>query len=149
MTCITSKLVRQGALNIFTILNYVTHLTSFKQIGSSIEDTQTNQSLLLCGRHDKSDGLVMCLSIKDTICLKLIRYFCFCFVSTKTSFGFCSCSDILQLTFAEKKTNLARKCKFLSPQDSYRGDIDFKENIYTISKTLWKGLNVNWHVLKM
>ena len=34
--------------------------------------------------------------------------------STKTSFGFCSCSEILQLKFGEKK--VAGKCKLFSLQ---------------------------------
>ena len=60
------------------------------------------------------------LSIKDPICLKLVKCFC-CYSSlTKTSFGFCSCSELLQLKFGEK--NVAGKCKLISPQNSYRGD---------------------------
>ena len=59
-------------------------------------------------------------SIKDPICLKLVRCFCCYSASTKTSFGFCSCSELLQLKFGEK--NFAGNCKLLSPQDSYRGD---------------------------
>ena len=59
-------------------------------------------------------------SIEEPICLKLVRCFCCYSASTKTSFGFCSCSELLQLKFGKK--NVAGKCKLLSPQDSYRGD---------------------------
>ena len=40
--------------------------------------------------------------IKDQICLKLVKCFCCYSASTKTSFGFCSCSELLQLKFGEK-----------------------------------------------
>ena len=61
------------------------------------------------------------LSIEDPISLKLVKCFCCYSASTKTRFGFCSCSELLQLKFRGKK-NLAGKCKLLSRQDSYRGD---------------------------
>ena len=51
-------------------------------------------------------------SIKDPICLKFVRCFCCYSASAKTSFGFCSCSELLQLEFGEK--NVAGKCKLLS-----------------------------------
>ena len=41
-------------------------------------------------------------SIKDPICLKLVRCFCCYSASTKTSFCFCSCSELLQLKFGKK-----------------------------------------------
>ena len=74
-------------------------------------------SLLFCGRHNKSDVFVLCFSIKEQISLKLVKCFCFYSASTKTSFGFCSCSELLQLKFDKK--NVAGKCKLLSHQDSY------------------------------
>ena len=49
--------------------------------------------------------LFVCFSIKDPICLKLVRCFCFYSASTKTSFGFCSCSRPLQLKFDQKKSH--------------------------------------------
>ena len=39
---------------------------------------------------------------------------------TNTSFGFCSCSELLQLKFIEEKKTVNNKLKFLSPQDSYK-----------------------------
>ena len=62
----------------------------------------------------------LCFSIKDQICLKIIKWFCCYSASTKTSFSFCSCSELLQLKFGKKI--VAGKCKFLSLQDRYRGD---------------------------
>ena len=59
-------------------------------------------------------------SIKDPISLKLVKCFCCYSASTKTSFGFCSCSELLQLKFGNKKC--AGKRKLLSPKKSYRGD---------------------------
>ena len=59
-------------------------------------------------------------SNKDPICLKLVRCFCCYSASTKTSFGFCSCSELLQLKFG--KIKFAGKCKLLSHQDRYMGD---------------------------
>ena len=42
------------------------------------------------------------LSIKDPICWKLVKCFC-CYSSiSKTSFGVCSCSELLQLKFVGK-----------------------------------------------
>ena len=81
---------------------------------------QKKTSLLSCGRHGKSDVFVFCFSIKYPICLKLVKCFCWYSASTKTSLGFCACSELLQLDFGRKK--VAWKCKLLSPQDSYRGD---------------------------
>ena len=40
-------------------------------------------------------------SIKDPICLKHVKCFCCYSASTKTSFGFCSCSELLQLKFGK------------------------------------------------
>ena len=65
------------------------------------------------------DWIWTCGHVEDLKCLKFVRCFCCYSASTKTSFGFCSCSELLQLTFGKK--NVAGKCKFLS-QDSYRGD---------------------------
>ena len=59
------------------------------------------------------------LSIKGQIYLKLVQCFCYYSASTKTSFGFFSCSEIHQLKYGSKK-NVAGKCKLLSPQDSFR-----------------------------
>ena len=39
-----------------------------------------------------------------------------------TSFSFCSYSDLLQLKIFEEKDNFSQKHKFLSTQDSYRGN---------------------------
>ena len=41
---------------------------------------------------------------KDQICLNLVKCFCCNSASTKTSFGFSSCSELLLLKFNGKKT---------------------------------------------
>ena len=38
---------------------------------------------------------------EDPKCLKIVRYLCFHSASTKTSFGFCSCSELLKLKFGK------------------------------------------------
>ena len=45
-------------------------------------------------------------SIKDPICLKLVKCFCYCSASTKTSFGFCSRSKLLRLKFGNNNKKL-------------------------------------------
>ena len=75
-------------------------------------------SILSCGRHNRSDVFVLCFYIKDPICLKLVKCFCWYSASAKTIFDFCSCSEPLQLKFGQNK--FLGKCKLLSPQDSYR-----------------------------
>ena len=77
---------------------------------------KTKTSLLLCGRHNQSDFFVSWFYIKDQNCLKLVKCICCYSASTKTSFGFCSCSELLQLKFGEK--DVAGKCKLLRHQDS-------------------------------
>ena len=49
-------------------------------------------------------------SIKDPICLKLVKYFCCYSASTKSIFGFCSCSEFLQLKFGKKKSQGNASC---------------------------------------
>ena len=44
-------------------------------------------------------------SIEDPICLKLVKCFCCYSATTKTSFGFCSCSERHQLKFGGKKNS--------------------------------------------
>ena len=51
-TCNTSLLVRQGVSNIFTMLNYFTHLTNFKHFGSSTCSYVHNQSHDTYGQHE-------------------------------------------------------------------------------------------------
>ena len=46
--------------------------------------------------------------MKDPTTLKLVRYFYFYSASKNTSFGFSSCSELLQLKFVE--INFAQKC---------------------------------------
>ena len=46
------------------MLNYLTHPTSLKQIGSSIEKHKTKQSLVSCGRLNATDCFVLCFSIR-------------------------------------------------------------------------------------
>ena len=41
--------------------------------------------------------------VEDPKCLKFVRYFCFYFGSTKTRYGFCSYSELLQLRFGNNK----------------------------------------------
>ena len=48
MTCNTSLLVWRGVSDIFTMLNYFAHLTSFKEIGSLIENTQNKKHHFYC-----------------------------------------------------------------------------------------------------
>ena len=78
----------------------------------------------------KSDVFVLCFSIKDQICLKLVKCFCCYSASTKTSFGFFSCSELLRPKFGEQKN--AGKWKLLSPQDSSRGDQGCKWKIFKL-----------------
>ena len=49
----------------------------------------------------------------------------------------------------QEEKNLAGKYKLIIPQDSYRGEYYCKWKIFTISTTLWKGFNVNCHVLQV
>ena len=51
MTCNTSKLAKQGVSNLFTMLNYFTHLTNFKHFGSSTCSYVHNQSHDTYGQH--------------------------------------------------------------------------------------------------
>ena len=104
MTCNTFKLVWGGVWNIFTMLNYFTHLTNFKHFGSSTCSQVLIQSHDTCGQHKTGDWIWTYEHVEDPKCLKFLRYFCFYSASTKTSFGFCSCSELLQLKFGEKKT---------------------------------------------
>ena len=119
MTGNTSYLVWQGVSNIFTMLNYFIHLTNFKQFGSSTCSHVHIQSHDTCGQHKAGDLIWTCEHVEDPKRLKFVRHFCFYSASTKTSFGFCSCSELLQLKFREK--NVAGKYKLPSPQYSYRG----------------------------
>ena len=92
MTCNTSKFVWQGVSNIFTMLNYFTHLTSFKHFESSTCLHVHIQSHDTCGQPKSGDWIWTCEHVKDLKCLKFVRYFCFYSASTKTSFGFFSWS---------------------------------------------------------
>ena len=116
--CNTSQLVWQGVSNIFTMLNYFTHLMNFKNLGSSTCSHVHIQSHDTCGQHEAGDWIWTCEHVEDPKCLKFVRCFCFYSASTKTSFGFCSCSKLLQLKLG--KQFLAGKYKLLSPQYSYR-----------------------------
>ena len=57
--------------------------------------------------------LFFCFSIEEPICLKFVRCFCCYSASTKTSFGFCSCSELLQLKFGRKK--IGREIQIAKP----------------------------------
>ena len=48
------------------------------------------------------DWIWTCEHVEDPKCLKLVGYFCFYAASTKTSFGFCSGSEFLQLKYGKK-----------------------------------------------
>ena len=76
---------------------------------------------------------------------ELIRHFWVYSASKKISFGFCSCSELLPLKFG--KTTSTGKCILLSAEDSYMGKYGGKWKIFTISTTLWKGFNMNLHVM--
>ena len=101
VTCKTSLLVWRGVYDIFTMLNYFSHLTSFKEIGSLIENTHKKHHFYCVADTIKLMFLFCAFSIKDPICLKLVRCFCCYSASIKTSFGFCSCSEPLQLKFGQ------------------------------------------------
>ena len=58
---------------------------------------------------------------------------------TMTSFCFCSCSELLQLKFGKKK----KTAKCSAPKTV----IGVTKVALTISTTLWKGFNVNFHEL--
>ena len=55
-------------------------------------------------------------SIKDQICLKLVKCFCCYSASTKTSFAFCSCSELLQLKFGEEKKTMQGNANCSAPK---------------------------------
>ena len=78
---------------------------------------------------------VFCEYLKDPTHLKLVRFFSLFSASKKTSFLFCFwlCSELLQLKLDKK--NISRKLKFLSPQDSFKGEKGGKY-IFTISTFL-------------
>ena len=105
------------------MLNYFTHLTNFKRFGSSTCSYVHNQSHDTYGQHEAEDWIWTCEHVKNPKCLKLVRCFCCNSASTKTSFGFFLCSELLQMKFGrEEEKNLAGNCRLLTPQDSYRGD---------------------------
>ena len=54
--------------------------------------------------------LFFCFSIEEPICLKLVRCFCCNSASTKTRFGFCSCSELPQLKFGKKSLQGNANC---------------------------------------
>ena len=98
------------------MLNFFTHLMNFKHFGSSTCSHVLIQSYDTCGQNEAGDWIWTYEHVEDPKCLKFLRYFCFHSASTKTSFGFCSCSELLQLKFGEKKKkNFAGKYKLLSP----------------------------------
>ena len=134
MTCNTSLLVWWGVSNIFTMLNYITHLKLFKHFGSSTCSHVNNQSNHTYGQHAIRDWTWTCEHVEDRKCLKNIRCFCCYYSSTKTSFCFCSCSELLQQKFGKK--NLSGKCKLFSPQDSYRLQMKDIHHIYNFVKRL-------------
>ena len=53
-------------------------------------------------QHAAGDWILTCEHVKDPKCLKSVRGFYFYSASTKTSLGFCSCSELLQLKSGEK-----------------------------------------------
>ena len=110
------------------MLNYFTHLTFFKHFGSSTCSHVHNRSHDTYGQHAAGDGIWTCEHIEDPKCLKRVRCFWCYSASTKTSFVFCSCSELLQLKFG--KRNFAGKCELLSPQDSYRGELKVANEKY-------------------
>ena len=126
------------------MLNYFTHLTNFKHFGSSTCSHVHNQSNDTYSQHKAGDWIGTCDHVEDPKCLKFVRCFLLLFCLKKNSFGFCSCSELLQLKF---RIFFAGNCKLLSSQDSDIGDYGCKWKIFTIFTTLWKGFNVNFFVL--
>ena len=101
------------------MFNYFTHLTNFKFFGSSTYSHVHIQSHDTCGQHEAGDWIWTCEHVEDPKNLKFVRYFCFYSASTKTSFGFCSCSEPLQLKFGEKK--LSREIQIAQPPIQLQG----------------------------
>ena len=91
--------------------------------------------------------LVSCEHIEDPTNLKRVRYFCFYPASKKTSFGFCSCSELLQLKSIEKKPK--RKRKLLSPQDRYSSEKGGKLEVFYVSKFVLNCFNMNFDVFRV
>ena len=75
--------------------------TKSKSLINPLDKFQTN--LIFYRGNIKQKTSLLCFSIKEQICLKLIKFFCCYSASTMTSFGFCSYSELLQLKFGEKK----------------------------------------------
>ena len=86
------------------MLNYFTHLTNFKFFVSSTYSYVHIQSHDTCGHHEAGDWIWICEHVEDPKCFIFVRCFWCYYDSTKTSFGFCSCSELLQLKFCGKKT---------------------------------------------
>ena len=77
MTCNTSSLVCRGVSNIFTMLNYFTHLTNFKHFGSSTCSHVHIQSHDTCVQHEAGDWIWTCWRSKVfEICQILLLLFC-------------------------------------------------------------------------
>ena len=100
-------------------------LTSFKHFGSWTCSHIHIQSHDTYGQRKAGDWIWTCRHVKAPKCWKLVKYFWFYSASTKSSFGFCSCSELFHLKLGRKK-NFAGKCKLLI-QDSYR---DYANNRY-------------------
>ena len=123
------------------MLNYFTHLTNFKHFRSSTCLHLHIQSHDMCGQHKAGDWILTCEHVEDPKCLKFVRYFCFYSAPTKTSFGFCSCSELLQPKFGEEK-KLCMEIQMVQPPKPC-----CKWKIFAISTTLWKGSNENFSFL--
>ena len=99
------------------MVNYFTHLTNFKQIGSSIGgNIKQNHHFYRVADTIKLMFLFYVSSIEDPISLKLVKCFCCYSASTKTSFGFCSCSELLQLKFGKEEKMLQGNANCLAPK---------------------------------
>ena len=57
------------------MLNYFTHLTSFKHFESSTCSYYHIQSHDTCGQHKAGNWIWTCEHVEDPKCLKLVRYF--------------------------------------------------------------------------
>ena len=92
------------------MLNYFTHLMLFKHFGSSTCSHVHIQSHDTYGQHAAGDWIWACKHVEDPKCLKSVRCFCCYSASTKTSYGFCPCSEFLQQRFGKKnRCSLAPK----------------------------------------
>ena len=138
MTCNTSQLLWRGVSNIFTMLNYLTHMTNFKLVGSSTCSHVHIQSHDKCGQHKAGDWIWTCEHVEDPTNLKFIRYFCFYLASTKTNFGFCSCSELLRLKFGEEK-KFSREIQIAQPPIQFQGCLRLQmKDICQVERLQWE-----------